>query len=214
MFKSLKYSAILTMLLVPRLVMAAGVPEEGILDFAILRDGAEIGSHVIRFEKVGEPTVVQIEAKVDYRLAFIPLYLFEHTAREEWRNGRLVGMSVQTNDNGDDYRVAVTSAGDNLTLSINGDGTAIDPRTIPASLWNIAVVDQKTILDPADGDMMNVSVRESGEEVIEVRGKSVRAKLYVMTGDFKRNLWYDAHKVLVQVQFEGRDGSEIRYKLR
>jgi hypothetical protein len=193
---------------------AAGVPEDGVLDFAILRDGTEIGSYVIRFAKIGDPVIVHVTAKVDYRFAFIPLYLFELAAREEWRDGRLVGMAVETNDNGDDVRVTVTSEGDSLNLSVNGEDTEIDARTIPASLWNIALVERDTILDLADGEMMNVSVRDSGDETIQVRGQAVRARHYVITGDFERDLWYDQRKVLVQVRFEGRDGSEIRYRLR
>ncbi len=198
----------------PQFAIASGIPEGGVLDFAILRNGTEIGSHVIRFERVGDPTIVRIAAKVDYRLAFIPVYLFELNAREEWRKGRLVGMSVETNDNGDDFRVAVTPDGEGLNLSINGTDSSIDPKTIPASLWYKPMVGHETILDPADGEMMKVTVRASGEEIIQVRGAAIRARRYVMTGDFERNLWYDQRRVLVQVQFEGRDGSEIRYELR
>ena len=64
---------------------ASGIPEDGMLDFAILRNGEQIGRHLIRFERRGEPTIVQITADVDYRVAFIPLYIFRHTARETWR---------------------------------------------------------------------------------------------------------------------------------
>jgi hypothetical protein len=192
----------------------AGFPDSGVLDFAILRNGTEIGSHVIRLGKPGDPTIVRIEAKVDYRIAFIPLYMFRHAAREIWRGGRFVGMTAETNDNGDDYRVAVTANGDALKLSINGAVAPIDTGLVPASLWNIALVGHETVLDPADGDLMKVSIRESGEETIDVRGRQVRARRYVMTGDFERDLWYDRRQVLVQVLFKGEDGSEIRYKLR
>ena len=57
---------------------ASGIPEDGVLDFAILRNGEQIGRHLIRFERRGEPTIVQITADVDYRVAFIPLYIFRH----------------------------------------------------------------------------------------------------------------------------------------
>ena len=193
---------------------AAGVPDSGVLDFAILRNGTEIGSHVIRFEKRGNPTIVRIEATVDYRLAFIPLYLFRHAAREEWRDGRLVRMTAQTNDNGDDYEVVVAPNGATLDLTVNGAAQSIDARLVPASLWNNALVGDRTVIDPADGELMKVSVRESGEETITVRGRKVRARRYSMTGDFQRDLWYDGDGVLLQVVFQGEDGSEIRYRLR
>ncbi|NKB55926.1 MAG: hypothetical protein GKS00_06285 [Alphaproteobacteria bacterium] len=214
MLKFLTKLIFVAMLVTPYTASGAGVPDGGVLDFAVLRNGSKIGHHVIRFERSGDPMIVRIEAQIDYRLAFIPLYLFQHVSREEWRDGRLVGMVAETNDNGDDYHIEVKPDGSELSLSINGEETPIDPEMVPASLWNIALVKRGSILDPADGDLMKVAIRDSGEEVIEVRGQEIRARRYVMTGDFERDLWYDKQSILVQVRFKGRDGSEIRYSLR
>ena len=138
--------------------MAAGIPEDGVLDFAILRNGEQIGRHTIRFEGHGDPKVVRITAEVDYRVAFIPLYIFRHTARETWRGGGLIGMQAETNDNGDDYDIAFRVEGTEGALSINDQTTSIDTPLRPASLWNNAVVGDQVILDPADGDLMKVSI--------------------------------------------------------
>ena len=35
-----------------------------------------------------------------------------------------------------------------------------------------------------------------------------------MTGDFERELWYDADWVLVKIAFKAQDGSDIQYVLR
>ena len=194
--------------------IASGIPEDGLLDFAILRNGEQIGRHTILFEGRGEPTIVRITAEVDYRLGFIPLYIFRHAARETWRDGGLIGMQAETNDNGDDYDIAFTVEGAQGALSINDETTAIDTPLRPASLWNNAVIGDQVTLDPADGDLMSVSVSAAGEEMITVRGWEIRAHRYEMTWDFQRMLWYDRRNVLVQVVFDGRDGSEIRYQLR
>lgn len=205
------YIALLT---VSGSAMAAGIPEDRVLDFAILRNGEQIGRHTIQFEGRGEPTIVRITAEVDYRLGFIPLYIFRHAARETWRDGGLIGMQAETNDNGDDYDVAFSVEGTAGALSINDQTTSIDTLLRPASLWNNAVIGDQVILDPADGDLMKVSITAAGEETITVRGREIRAHRYDMTGDFQRMLWYDRRNVLVQVVFDGRDGSEIRYQLR
>lgn len=195
-------------------LQAAGAPVGDMLDFAILRNGAEIGRHVFQFVQRGDPTIVRIRAEVDYRVAFIPLYMFRHEAREVWRDGRLVAMTAETEKNGDEYTVAVTREGDSLNLSVNGDVTPVAAGVMPASLWNNAVEGQRTIIDPADGELMNVSVRAAGEETIDVRGHQVRARRYEMTGEFQRDLWFDRKNELVQVRFKGEDGSDIRYRLR
>ncbi len=200
--------------LFPALAMAAGVPESGVLEFDILRNGAAIGRHVYRFERRGGPLVVRIEAKIDYRFAFIPLYLFRHEAREVWRDGRLIAMTAETDNNGNTYRIDVRPDGDKISVSVNGALLRVEAGIVPASLWNIALMKRRVVLDPADGEVMAIDVAAAGEETIDVRGRTTVARRYVMTGDFVRDLWYDRDGILLQVRFKGDDGSEIRYRLR
>lgn len=195
-------------------VLASGVPEGGVLDFAILRNGEEIGRHILRFEARGRDIEVRVEARIDFRFGFIPLYRFDHEAHEVWRDGALVRLTATTQDNGDDYQVEVRPDGAGLTLSVNGESTPIEANIIPASLWNIALVTRSLILDPADGELMSVAITDVGAETITIRGRDVAARHYVMTGDFERDLWYDRDGVLMQVRFKGDDGSDIHYQLR
>ncbi len=208
------------LLLAPCLLMPVraadnpGVPEAGALNFEILRNGNAIGRHVIRFEKNGDDLEVRVEAKVDYRFGFIPLYRFEHRALEVWRDGNLLRMSATTNDNGADYRIDLRQNGAGLVLTVNDTETVLSPDLQLASLWNIALVKQNRILDPADGELMSVTIADAGADSIQIDGRDVATRHYVMTGDFERELWYDARNVLRQVRFHGDDGSEIRYALR
>ena len=194
--------------------LALGVPDGGVLDFAILRNGEAIGRHVLRFKARDRDIDVRVEASVDFRLGFIPLYRFDHRAHEVWRDGALVRLSATTQDNGDDFRIEVRPNGAGLTLSINGATAPIGAKIIPASLWNIALIKQNRILDPADGEIMSVATADIGGETIKIRGREVATRHYVMTGDFKRDLWYDRDGVLMRVRFKGDDGSEILYQLR
>ena len=212
--KLLQYITFLIVLTPPAMASLPGIPDSGVLKFAILRNGTQIGRHIFRFEHDASPTIVRIDVKIDYRLAFIPVYMFRHHAREVWRDGRLVGMTADTNDNGDVSHVAVKPDGEALSLSVNGDTTPLDAGILPASLWHNAQPLKGSVLDPADGDLMKVSIRKAGEESIVVRGHTIRARHYTITGDFQRDLWYDRHGVLVQVRFKAEDGSEIRYVLQ
>ncbi|MBN85976.1 MAG: hypothetical protein CL885_00470, partial [Dehalococcoidia bacterium] len=137
----------------PGRATASGIPDDGLLDFAILRNGEQIGRHLIRFEQRDDPMIVQITAGVDYRVAFIPLYIFRHTARETWRAGDLIDMKAETNDNGDDYDIRLTVDGTLGALSINDETTYVDTPLRPASLWNKAALGDQVILDPVDGDL-------------------------------------------------------------
>ena len=204
--------ALIWLLLSPAL--ASGVPDDGVLDFEILRDGEAIGRHILRFEARGQDIDVRVEAHVDYRFAFITLYRFDHQAHEVWRGGALVRLSATTNDDGAEFQVEVRPNGAGLTLSVNGATKPIDVNIIPASLWNIALVKRDRILSSAKGKIMAVATTDAGDETITIRGRDVVTRHYVMTGEFERDLWYDRDGVLMQVRFKGRDGSEIHYRLR
>ena len=194
--------------------LASGVPDDGVLDFAILRNGEEIGRHTLHFEARGQDLEVRITARVDFRFGFIPLYRFDHRALEVWRGGALARLSATTADNGDDFQIEVRRNGAGLALSVNGEPALLEADIIPASLWNIALVKRSQILDPADGEIMSVATRDAGDETITVRGREIATRHYIMTGDFERDLWYDRQGVLMQVRFKGDDGSDIVYRLR
>ena len=157
---------------------------------------------------------MRVEVHIDVRFGFIPLYRFDHLAHEVWRDGALVRLSADTQINGDDFKVEVRPDGAGLSLSVNGESTPIEAAIIPASLWNIALVNRGRILDPANGEILSVATSDAGTETIAVRGRAVAARRYVMTGDFERELWYDQAGVLMQVRLKGDDGSEILYRLR
>lgn len=193
---------------------AASVPDGDVLEFAILRNGDEIGRHVFRFRREGDTLAVDIEARIDYRFGFIPLYWFDHRATEIWRDGRLSRLTATTRDNGENYEIELRPDGPSMRLSVNGEEVAIEREIIPASLWNVETVKRRRIVDPADGEVMDVTIADAGPESVPVRGRDVAARHYIMTGDFDRELWYDADGVLVQVRFRADDGSEIRYDLR
>lgn len=192
----------------------SSVPVSGILDFSILRNGKDIGRQTIRFQPDGDTLSVQVDVRIEYKFGFVPLYLFDHHATEIWRDGKLSRLTATTRDNGDDYKVEVRLEGQSLLLSVNGEESAVEPEIIPASLWNIDIVRRQRILDPADGELMAVGITDAGPETVTIAGKDIAAQHYVMTGDFERDVWYDAAGVLVLVRFKAEDGSEIRYVLR
>jgi hypothetical protein len=211
-------AAILTSitLLLPAGLSAAILPPGGKLDFTVLRNGSPIGSHVLTFADQGGRIDVAIRTDIAVKLPLvgIALYRFEHEGSEVWDNGRLVRLNSKTNDNGTPKHVSAAAAGPGLRV----DGSAKQWQTpglvIPASLWNPHLVQQPALLNTLDGSRMAISVRFTGEENVQVHGKPVKAKHYVIDGALKRQLWYNDNWVLVKVRFAGEDGSDIQYVLQ
>lgn len=194
---------------------AAMVPSEGELDFIVLRDGSEVGTHRLAFHRAGDDLEVDIRTRIAVKLAFITVFRFEHDGHEVWRDDKLVSMETKTNDDGTDHILQAEADGKG-ELRIVGDGKErlTKDSLIPASLWNHSFLDSKELMNSLDGSDLAIDVAFKGDETVTIDGTEVPAKHYSMTGDFARELWYDQDWVLVKVAFKGKDGSDIQYVLR
>lgn len=183
------------------------------MNFAVLRNGAQIGTNSIRFAHSGPDTTVRIVTHVEIGLGFLTLYKFDQTESDRWVDGRLVAMISTTDDNGTLHRTNA-AAGDGKII-VKGDGQVreLASTTIPLSLWNPAVVTQNTAIDPKDGSVQQVKSVDRGEDDLVVRGHTQRAHHYVIVTTFPQDVWYDDNRQLVQVELKGIDGSTIRYQL-
>ncbi|MEK9645088.1 MAG: DUF6134 family protein [Alphaproteobacteria bacterium] len=192
----------------------AAVPHDGNLDFTVLRDGDEIGSHRLHFSNGEEGLRVDIKTNIQVKMMFITAYRFEHDGHEIWRDGRLTRLWSKTNDDGKKHDLNVAAAGGKLVVEGDGKRDDAPAEIVPASLWNENILKGGTILNTLDGRGMKVAVKNMGADVIEARGHRIQATHYAITGDLERELWFDSNAVLVKVRFKGNDGSEIQYVLR
>lgn len=191
------------------------VPSNGELNFIVLRDGDQVGTHHLNFRRAGNDLEVDIRTRIAVKLAFITVFRFEHDGHEVWRDDKLVSLETKTNDDGTDHTLQAAADG-NGELRITGDGKQrlAKDSLIPASLWNHSFLDSKELMNSLDGSDLAIDVSFEGDEMVTVNGADVPAKHYSMTGDFARELWYDQDWVLVKIAFKGEDGSDIQYVLR
>lgn len=199
------------------LAHAAAVPAGGELDFTVLRDGEEIGTHVMRFDVGSDGSVdVDIETDIEVSMMFVTVYRFEHEGHEHWENGRLFSLNSRTDDDGEDHDLVVTADASSIRVADNGQSAERQAGLLPASLWNDGIVaaPKTTLLNTLDGSAMDVTVTRVGDEEVEGVTGPVTATHYVLAGDLSRELWYDPQGVLVKVRFSAEDGSNIEYVLR
>lgn len=189
-------------------------PIDAVLNFEIQRNGEKIGDHRISIHPVRGKTQVSIKSDIDYRLAFIPVYTFNHAASELWEQGRFVELNSHTNDNGDTHKVSLVAGNDLATVNSDGSSQNVQGKVLPSSLWHFAMTESPRLVDSVDGEVMHVEVESRKTENVRVRGRDISARYVNMIGDMKRELWYDQAGLLVKVRFKAEDGSEVQFNLQ
>lgn len=182
------------------------------INFAIMRDGDQIGTSSFRLHRDGRETKVEVVTHVQVKLAFITVYRFDQTETERWVDGRLVALNSVTDDNGTPHKVAAASRGNILSVEADGKVSEVDPSLMPVSLWNAALVQKTMALDPQDGSIVPLSVVDHGKEPLALPGRSGTAHHYSIKTTFPQEVWYDDQLQLVKVALRGSDGSTIEYQ--
>ncbi len=184
------------------------------LDFVVVRNNEAVGRHVIDFSHNGDTTNVKISTNVVVKIAFIPVYRFEHSAVETWKGNQLIALRSRTNDDGTAHELAVAAEGDHLRVAGDGSQTTAAAAILPASLWNPGIVRQTRLLNTLTGKQMPITVVDKGEEIVVASGAKVPAHHFTISGGINRDVWFDRANTLVRVAFAAKDGSSIVYQLR
>ncbi|MFN6942093.1 MAG: DUF6134 family protein, partial [Parvibaculum sp.] len=99
----------------------ASSPEPA-LSFRVERGGTPIGTHTINFTQDGGDLHVAIDINLAVSFGPITIFRYAHTNRETWRDGKLVAIETETNDDGRLFSVSarMTDQGLEVTSSENG----------------------------------------------------------------------------------------------
>jgi hypothetical protein len=179
------------------------------LHFAVTRNGEPIGSTMVTLRRDGDQTIAETATAVEVKLAFITVYRYRQQTTERWIGGRLAALDAVTDDNGRVSRVSAVRAGDRLAVNADGKLSRIDAATIPANLWNAALLETRAALDPKDGSVLPVSIVDRGREQLVVQGRALTAHRYSIRTTIPQEVWYDENQRLLKVELRGSDGSTI-----
>jgi len=203
-------------LLLPALIAEKGegngMEPQGRVLFSVMRDGSRIGEHELRFKQSGPELEVDIAIELVVKVVFVTAYRYEHHNRERWRDGRLMGFTSRTNDNGERHRVRADRQDDIIRVE-GSDGVIEAPGdTLPTTYWKRRMVQDERWIDTQHGRIVESRVEPRGEETVGLpRGKGEAAR-YALRGDLDLDLWYRGEG-WVSLAFEAEDGSRITYRL-
>ena len=189
-------------------------PRDGdIIRFDVRRQGKPFGTHEVRFDVLPDGTI-KAYTNVKLRAGFgpIPLYRYDLQATERWQDGRLIGLEGEVYKDGKEGSVTAQADGDGIEVDGTGfDGTA-PAGIVPASHWNIAQTQASVLLSSENGQLIDVSVRPEGREMLEIAGETVEANKFLLDSDIDVTLWYDDAGRWLKLSFSAR-GQDIDYVL-
>ena len=178
--------------------------------YTITRKGKKIGSHELRFTHDNNTLVVDINSKIEVTVFKLPVFTFEYTAQEFWRDGKLESATSRVQENDKTSDVGLSSNGElSNTLTLNG------PQQVPrlhytSNHWNPGVVEASRVFNTLTGEVSEVAVALIGAETV---ANGIAASHYRYSGDIVADTWYDAAGKWVKLSFAGRDGSLIEYTI-
>ncbi len=190
--------------------LRAALPRLDDIAFKVYRDGAPLGHHKIAFRRDAEDLHVEIDIQLEVKLLFVTVFSYRHRNHEVWRDGRLVAIDTETDDDGEGYwmRGRATTAG----LAVEGSsGRFLAPADVmPTSYWNPQTVEKSRLLDTQHGRLIQIEIAPAGLESVGLAGQPIEARRYSMTGDLTLDLWYTAEGEWAKTSFEAR-GAEVVY---
>lgn len=182
------------------------------LGFRIHRDGSEVGSHRISFERRGNATIARVAIDIVVRIGWITVYRFSHHATELWQGERFSGIQSRTDDNGSAAWMHA-SWDPNGTLRVAGSGTApyaAPPGALASTYWNSAILRAAPVISSQDGKLTAQRVLNGGLEDVPCVGGTLRARRHEMRGERDMEIWYDLDDRWAYLRFR-RDGAVITY---
>jgi hypothetical protein len=193
------------------------VPPEGAMVFSVRKSGAEVGTHRISFAARDDGAlVVDTQAQLQLRLAFVTVYRYVQRTREIWRDGVLVGIESDIDDNGTPFRLRGTAKDGVLRLDGHQELHEVPIGIKPLSYWNIAVMHAPRGFDVQWGSLADLAVEARGAETRQVAGRPVEARRFAVRGYEIRkgqrqrqpwlnlDAWYDREDRLVGLAFHYR----------
>ena len=175
--------------------------------FLIKHEGKVIGYHHVRGRETALGLVVDTEVEMRVKFGPIPLYKYDHEAREVWRNGEVISIESKTNDNGTKTSVFAHRKDDTLLI----DGTLYSGPApvdaVPPSYWDKSLITARSVINTQTGEIVDVGVEHIGPSAAP---DNQAAEQYRISGTINVDVWYDGSRWIGSHLFV--EGEELIYE--
>lgn len=190
----------------------AGVPPDGKLAFKVMRKGAHIGEHTLRFEQDGDSLTVHVEVRITVHIGPVPVYHHLQRCTEHWKGDRFMALESSTSSNISQETVAARRTADGVRIEpADGSPYTAPAEILPLTHWNRFAY-QGPLFDPQNGKSLKETLVSRGDDTIpQADGSSIHVTRWSVTGDGVMDDYYDAGGVWAGLHVKVRDGSRVEY---
>lgn len=194
---------------------AISVAEAKEWSFDVWLDKQNIGTH--RF--VLNQNLLQSRANFKVKVLFINAYRYQHQADETWQGTCLGELRAHTEENKEITDVTGLQQGNQFVVEKNGKKQSLPACVMTFAYWNPDILKQQQLLNPQNGEYLDVSVVDQGQQTMMVKGQQLNVHQYRLTGRYqgkdklKITLWYDDQQQWVALESVTPEGYKIIYKL-
>jgi hypothetical protein len=190
----------------------AVIPSAGRLAFKVSRKGDPMGTHNLSFSTESRDVVVDVAIDLKVTLLAIPVFRYTHRNRERWRDGRLIAIEAQTDEDGDKLFCRGKATAEGFAVEGSAGNRVFPADVMTTSWWNPEVTKRRELLNTQDGAALPIGVTPRGPERVPTAAGEIPAERFDIAGEVPLELWYDTDKVLARIRFKARrDGSVIDY---
>ena len=192
---------------------ALPIPPDNALAFRLIRNGSEIGRHTLAFDRQGETLTVHIAVDAKITLLTIPVAHYTHRSVETWQGDTLVGLTGQTNKNGEQGWMNARRTSEGLVvLGSKAARYVAPPQAIGVSYWNKRMLNGPMI-SLENGELLRPKVAADKTEPVPLAtGGTIPADRYNISGPFNVDVWYDRTDTWASLALDISDGSEVHYE--
>jgi hypothetical protein len=149
----------------------ASTPSAGQLRFAVFRNGARVGEHVMGFTQAGAMMTATSEVHMAIRVGPVPVFRYTHSAREQWRDGRFVSLETSTSSNGKREKVSARRGDGGVRVETLTGQTLAPDNAAPLTHWNTKAF-AGPMFNPQTGRMVKATAKHMSEGHWTVRGEA------------------------------------------
>jgi hypothetical protein len=187
------------------------IPDSNRLSFTVLRDGKNVGLHTVEFHRDGTSLLVVSRIDIKVKLfGLVPLYRYQGSRVEVWRDGQLVAFEAETERTDEEQgglRVRAMAVPEGLVVEGREGHRVLPKGALPATMWNRSALAGNPLFDPEDGHIMTVQ----RNPMIPAAAAAAGARHVLQVDKTGYELTYDEKGVWNGLAFRADDGSRIHY---